>query len=282
MRSKKKRSSLVIFLHRYRMSSGLVAILVLLGLFGNALAVQTNSNTQIELNEQTLSSIDTRYLLRDIQFEAQQSRRDIQRIDEDFRKTLALVKSTSFTCAALTDVINERAVFESLVKSSATLTENASRAQILEAYRYYAQIRGTNQVLGVRGKTYGGEKNPQTQSPVAGTLNELQTCRSIALVLNKTCAVYYATINEMKSAPQQSAELYEKTAAALKERCMNPNEVLKKEKLTLTDITNTSSAEKIFGSTTLIKKLKRIYRKVELQTQFGTKSLFTMVESLLE
>ena len=277
----KKLHACVAWIHQYRIANGLISVLVLLTFFGNALATQTLSKNDSTTSQ--LSTIDTKFLLRDIQFEAQQSKRDIQRIDDEFRKTLTAVKDTHFTCSALSDVLSERNSFELLVKTNEKLTANSTRSEILVAYQYYARIRGSAEALGVRSQLYGGEKNPATQKQIAGTINELQACRSIATVLNKTCEVYTTTLDASKNMPKESAKLYASAASEIEKQCLNPNEILSKANLTITDVSQQKLAEKLFGSSSVSKKIKRINRKTEIHSKIGNRNtLFTMLESLLE
>ncbi len=266
-------------LHRWHSINGLIAILVLLSLFSNALATQSETKTSKQAAD--LTSVDVKFLLKDIHFEAQQSQRDIQRIDDEFRKTLASVKSTHFTCSALSTVLSERNIFESLVQTSANLTANSARADILSAYQYYAKIRGNGEIVGIRAQLYGGDTDPETKKTIAGTISELQACRTIASVVTRTCDVYASAIEASKSAPKSTADLYTNAAQEIEDRCTQPNVVFLNSKMPLANFSQSKQAEKIFGANDTSKKINRIKRKsaIDAFTQ-NNRKLFTMLESL--
>ena len=118
------------YIHRYRVISGLIAVFAVIIMFGNALADQSLSYT--DTSALTLNNVDIPFLLRDMQFEATQSKRDIQRIDDEFRKTLSQVKNTNFTCSALTDLLTERNAFDSLIKKSENLSTSSTKQKITQ------------------------------------------------------------------------------------------------------------------------------------------------------
>ncbi len=269
------------YIHRYRVISGLIAVFAVIIMFGNALADQSLSYT--DTSALTLNNVDIPFLLRDMQFEATQSKRDIQRIDDEFRKTLSQVKNTNFTCSALTDLLTERNAFDSLIKKSENLSTSSTKQNILQAYTYYSMIRGTQEIPGIREKTYGGNKDPTTGKIMAGTLKELETCRKIATTITKSCDIYNSTQNDKKHLPKKMANLYDDVLKDLEPKCLQPNSLLNKAKLTLNDLVTNQAIDNIFGSTEIVKRLKRIQKKAQLESVLSAKrSFFTMVESLLE